>query len=746
MTLSTISMTPVEPVDSTDSSFTFQHALQAIKDGQSIRQVAQLLLSGLTKDERLSLLDGDIPFWEGMDSMFRDRYNRTPYIMGSVPRLGIPGVRFADGPRGVVLNESTAFPVSMARGATWDIELERRVGNAIGLEAKAQGANYFAGVCVNLPRHPAWGRAQETYSDDPLLLGEFGFALTQGVQKHIMACVKHYALNSMENARFRVDVEIDEDALQEVYLPHFRRIVQGGVTSVMPAYNSVNGEWAGQNNHLLNEILRDQWGFDGFVLSDFVFGMRDSVKSVKNGLDIEAPFSQQRNMHLKSALASGELEWSEINRSCLRILSKELEFGVKTEESQPDASVVFSKEHRALAREAAEKSMVLLKNEHVEGKPLLPLNSEKISKIAVVGRFANTPTTGDKGSSQVFPPHVVTAFKGLKAALPNAEVVLDDSDSLERVRQLASQVDAVVCIVGYNNKDEGEYLIDALEDNPALLKLFPPAIAAEEKETFALIRGDSTKDKGDESLEVGSGGDRKSLRLREEDMKLIEAVATQNPRTIVSIIAAGAVIMEEWKHKVPAILMSWYSGCEGGHALANVLFGQVDTSGRLPFSIPTDESHLPFFDRNATKIRYDRWHGQRLLDKLNVPAAFPLGFGLSYTTFTMAGLRIEQADINEEKEEMLVRFSVSNTGTRRGRHIAQVYGLPGLNDFPVRVLLGFTPVDLDAGESKNITVSVSLRPLQRWVNGVFRLPSKDVEIEVSSFSGDPRGLRTTCKI
>ncbi|RFU25189.1 hypothetical protein B7463_g11144, partial [Scytalidium lignicola] len=725
---------------SATTPYTFQHALEAIKGGEPIVQAGQKLLSELTEAERLSLLDGDTPFWEGMHDMFCDRYNRVPYIMGSIPRLGIPGVRFADGPRGIVMNESTAFPVSMARGATWDTSLERRVGDAIGLEAKAQGANYFGGICVNLPRHPAWGRIQETYGEDPLLLGEFGLALTESVQKHVMACVKHYALNSMENARFRVDVELDEDVLHEVYLPHFKKIVEGGVASVMSSYNSVNGEWAGQNNHLLNEILRDQWGFDGFVLSDFVFGLRDAALSVKNGLDIEAPFSQQRNMHLKDALASGELAWSDVDRACLRILHKELEFEVKTEASQPAPSVIFSKEHRALAREVSQRSMVLLKNDKVDGNPLLPLHAPKLSKIAIVGRLANSSNTGDKGSSQVFSPHVVTPFEGLKAVLPNVEIILDDSDSVERAQELASKVDLVICIVGYNDKDEGEYLVDALEDNPPLLKVFPPAKTAKEKEALAIIQGNSTKGKSEGSLEVGAGGDRKSLRLREQDEKLIDAVAARNPRTVVSIITAGAVIMEAWKDKVPAIIMSWYSGSDGGPALADVLFGQVDASGRLPFSIPKDEAHLPFFDREATKIRYDRWLGQHLLDKLNVQAAFPLGFGLSYTTFSTANLRVDEADIHKEKDEMLVRFSVSNTGSRGGRYIAQIYGLPGLDNFPSRVLLGFTPVDLDAGQSKDVAVSVSLRPLQRWVNGTFKLPGKDVGIELASFAGDSSAL------
>src|SRR5690348_15080838 len=193
----------------------------------------------------------------------------------------------------------------MGRGATFDRDLERRVGEVMGIEARAQGCNLSGAVCINLLRHPAWGRAQETYGEEPALLGEMGAALARGAQRHVMACVKHYACNSMENARFTVDVRVDERALHEVYLPHFRAVVDAGVTAVMSAYNSVNGEWCGQNRTLLTEILRDEWGFAGFVMSDFIWGLRDPVGSLAAGLDVEMPFAQQRAAALPAALAAG---------------------------------------------------------------------------------------------------------------------------------------------------------------------------------------------------------------------------------------------------------------------------------------------------------------------------------------------------------------------------------------------------------------------------------------------------------
>ncbi|KAL3465831.1 glycoside hydrolase superfamily [Aspergillus heterothallicus] len=718
-------------------TYSFKDAISSVKSSQySLIQATEKLLAQLTGAERLSLLDGDVEFWEGLRSILWNRYNPTPYVHGAIPRLDIPGIRFTDGPRGVVMGNSTAFPVSMARGATWDLDLERRVGHAIGLEAKAQGANYFAGVCVNLPRHPAWGRIQETYSEDPLLLGEFGLALTESVQKHVMACVKHYALNSMENARFRVDVEVSEPVLHEVYLAHFRRIVEGGVAAVMSAYNSVNGEWAGQNKHLLTEILRNQWGFDGLVMSDFVFGLRNAALSVQNGLDIEAPFRQQRAMHLEMALKENTLEWKDVDKACERILRKQLQFAISTEDSQPKLDVVFCEAHRRLAREVAGRSMVLLKNDFVGGSPILPLQPDSLKRVAVVGRLANIANTGDKGSSQVYPPEVVTPLAGIRKALPGVEVLF--ADTTEKAEDLASQVDVVICVAGYTYAEEGEYVIPALQDNPALRAVLPPPKTDEDHETLAILEGKS-KNSGD--ITAGAGGDRASLRLREEDEKLIAAVAARNSKTLVSIVTAGAVIMEAWKDKVPAILMAWYSGSEGGHALADVLLGEVDASGRLPFSIPTNEAHLPFFERDATEIYYSQWFGQHLLDKLGVKAAFPFGFGLSYTSWKLRDVTASRKDPSSI-EALQVGFNVTNTGSRAGRFIAQVYGLAGVDEFPKRVLLGFASVDVETGQETRVNVEASLRPVQKWSSGIWSLRTKELAIEVARFAGDPDSAKT----
>jgi beta-glucosidase len=717
----------------------FSGAVDRIRGGEPPDPVADDLLGRLTPDEKLNLLDGDVPFWDGLADLLAGRYNPTPITMGRIERLGIPGLRFSDGPRGVVMGSATAFPVSTARGATWDPGLEERVGVAIGLEARAQGANFFGGVCINLPRHPAWGRVQETYGEDPILLGEFGAALTRGVQRNAMAVAKHYALNSMENARFTVDVTADDAALHEVFLAHFRRVVEEGVSGIMTAYNSVNGEWAGQNEQLLEGVLRAEWDFKGVAVSDFIFGLRDAAKSLRAGLDVEEPFAQQRALRLPGDLASGRVSWQHVDRAARRILRTQLRFYATRDPAEPSAEVVFCAEHRGLAREVAARSMVLLKNDEVDGERVLPLDPDGLKNVALIGRLGDVANTGDHASSDVHSPEVVTPLQGLRAALPGASVRHVADDDPRAAAAAARNADAAIVLVGYTAADEGEYLSSSTFTDERLLATFPPvgdSTAGQELQAKLVSAGGGTETS---ILGVASvGGDRESLRLRPADVEIIRAVSAANPRTVVAIVTAGAVITEEWRDQVSAVLLSWYSGCAGGHALADVLLGRADPSGRLPFSIPTAEQHLPFFDRDATGITYDKWFGQRLLDRDGHAAAFPLGYGLSYTTFEFS-----HPAIGEPRDEHVdVSVTVTNTGTVPGRHVVQVYGCPrdAGHDFPPRVLLGFACVGLEPGESRNVTVDASTRPLQRWKGNGFVPASDTARIEIAAHSGDPNAL------
>jgi len=718
---------------STTGATAFDRAVSAVRNGAPAATQAAHLYEQLTDAERLDLLDGDLPFWQGMHSFVTDGYNVDPYPMGAVPRLGVPGIQFVDGPRGSVVGQATAFPVSMARGATWDTDLEERIGAAIGAELRAAGGNFFGGVCINLPRHPAWGRAQETYSDQPTLLGEMGAALTRGVQRHAMACVKHFALNSMENARFQVDVRIDDATLHEDFLPHFRRVIDEGAAAVMSSYNAINGEWAGQNPHTLTTVLREEWGFEGTVITDFIWGMRDGTAALRAGLDVEAPFRQQRGAHLAAALADGTADWADVRRAALRILATQLRHYAGREQVEPDREVILSDAHTELARDAARRAMVLLRNEPVAGAPVLPLPAT-LGSLAVLGRLADRANTGDHGSSDVRSPEVTSALAGLTAALPDARICHDDGADLRRAAQLAADSEVAVVVVGYTAEDEGEFVDGSVATREELLAIYPEP----EDDQQAAWRDEvlSTMGAGVSVVGAGSaGGDRRDLHLRPEDVQLVHAVAAANPRTVVVLVTAGAVLMEEWHREVPGILVSWYCGMAGGHALADVLLGAHNPSGRLPYAIPADAADLPELDIDATAITYDRWYGQRLLAQRGAQALYPLGWGLSYTGWSVSGLTIVR-----DGERLRGEVTVANTGDVDGRHVVQVYGTRTDGDRAgERELLGFATVTVPAGLSAVVPLDVSLDRLTRWdaTGARYVLPGGPVRIEAGSFWGDP---------
>jgi len=442
----------------------FARAAERVRAGGDHHTEASALVAAMTLDEQLGCLDGDTPFWEGIIDMVSDGYHGHPWPAAVVERLGIPGIRFADGPRGCVIGPSTCFPVSMARGASFDPDLEERVGRAIGSELRAVGATYTGAVCMNLLRHPGWGRAQETYGEDPHHVGVLAAALTRGLQEHVMACMKHFACNSMEEARFRVDVTVDERALHEVYLPHFRRVAYQGVASVMSAYNSVNGNWCGEHTVLLTDVLRTEWGWDGFVTSDFIAGLHDPVLSVSAGLEIEMPFRQQRAQHLPAAVAAGRLDVADVVARVEATVATLLRFAYVFD-AAPDRAVLASPAHRALAREAASASMVLLRN---EGR-LLPVAAD-LGRVAVIGRLAAVPNLGDGGSSDVYPPEVSTLLDGVRGAFPSAAVVHHDTDP-----SVADGADLAVVVVGFTKADEGEFI--DVGTSESMMTMFPPAPA-----------------------------------------------------------------------------------------------------------------------------------------------------------------------------------------------------------------------------------------------------------------------------
>lgn len=703
----------------------FATALERVRAGADPHAEGRRLVEQMTLVEKLGCLDGDTPFWEGLIDALQGGYYEHTYPAAAVPRLGVPGLHFSDGPRGVVVGTCTAFPVSMARGATFDPELEERIGEAIGRELRAVGATLYGGVCVNLLRHPAWGRAQETYGEDPVHVGEMGAALTRGVQRHVMACVKHFACNSMENARFTVDVRVDERALHEVYLPHFRRVVAAGVAAVMSAYNAVNGEWCGQHRYLLTDILRDEWGFDGIVISDFQFGLRDPVRSVEAGLDIEMPYRQQREQHLPQALADGRVSATMVDRLACRVVATLLRFAAAWTQAG-DPAVIACDAHRALAREAAERSIVVLRN----AGDLLPLDPARLRRLAVIGDLAAQPNLGDRGSSNVHPPSVVTPLDGLRAALPAVDITHVPSGDAVAAMDAAAAADVALLVVGYTHRDEGEYIDPAGVAH--LVHLFPPMPEGDVAERVqAGVRT------GAFGNAMSAGGDRRTLTLRESEEQLIEAVCAANPRTIVAVMGGSAVVMERWRQCAAAVLMLWYPGMEGGHALAAILLGRVEPSGRLPCAIPTDPAHWPPFDRDATSVTYDLWHGQWKLDRDGHPAAYPFGFGLTYTSFALADLALSGTG-----RARRASVTVTNTGSRPGAVVVQIYGGVRQSRYerPLRRLLGFARVVLAAGASRRVDIAAPLDPLAVRRDGRWELESGTYEIHAAQHAADPDAL------
>ena len=701
----------------------FAEAADRVRAGADHHDEARALVGSMTVEEKLGCLDGDTEFWSGIIDMVAGGYHGHPWPAAVVERLGIPGIHFSDGPRGCVIGPATCFPVSMARGATFDPDLEERIGRAIGAELRAVGATYTGAVCMNLLRHPGWGRAQETYGEDPHHVGELAAALTRGLQEHVMACMKHFACNSMEEARFRVDVSIDERALHEVYLPHFRRVADQGVASVMSAYNSVNGQWCGESPVLLTDILRTEWGWDGFVTSDFIAGLHDPVLSVTAGLEIEMPFLQQRAQHLPAAVAEGRLDVADVEARVEATVATLLRFAdVFT--TAPDRTVLASPEHRALAREAAGASMVLLRNEG----HLLPV-APGIARVAVLGRLAAVPNLGDGGSSDVYPPDVSTLLDGVRGAFPAADVVHHDTDAT-----VAEGADLAVVVVGFTKDDEGEFI--DVGTSESMMTMFPPAPDAPTDPTPARQVPDPATEPTDVPARLepppqetfAPGGDRRTLRLGAADEALVAAAVAVCPRTVVAVMGGSAVVMP-WLDDVPATLLVWYPGMEGGRAFGDVLTGAVEPGGRLPFAVPIEESHLVDFDPGADTAVYDLFHGQWKLDRDGRAAHRPFGAGLGYTTWQVepASARVRMDDRSATSGH--VQVDVANTGARSGSTVVLCFAsLPGSTfDRPPRRLVAFARVTLADGDRATVDLPFDLATLAvRREGGWYQEPGRYV--------------------
>nr|WP_304215106.1 glycoside hydrolase family 3 C-terminal domain-containing protein [Fredinandcohnia onubensis] len=632
---------------------------------------AEEIVEKMTLEEKVYLMSGKVPMEQMLEDFKERHYNWIPYPAGGNERLGVPEMKFVDGPRGAVSGNSTCFPVSMSRGATFDKELEERIGQAIAKEIRAHGGNLFGGVCINLPYNPGWGRSQEVYGEDSFHLGTMGSALVKGIQEeNVIACVKHFAFNSMELARFEVSVLADKRTEREVFLPHFKDCIDAGAASVMSAYNRYQGTYCGHSDYLLNQVLKDEWDFDGIVISDFAWGVKDTVEAANGGMDIEMCHTKFFGENLVEAVKKGKVSEEKINASALRIVRTLLAF-TEADNKTYSQDLIGSKEHINLALESAEKSMTLMKNDN----QVLPFLKEDTKRIAVIGDLGDKGNIGDHGSSRVFPPYIVTPLEGIKQLLPEAEVIYYDGGNFEKAVNLAKSVDAVVFVVGYDHDDEGESITN-------------------------------------EDTDLQVGGDRQSLGLHEKDINLIKTVGPANSNSVAVLIGGNMIMIEEWKESVSSILMAYYPGMEGGTAIAKTLFGDVNPGGKLPFVVPVSEKHLTEVDWNATEIKYDYYQGYTKLEKENVTPSLPFGFGLSYTKF-----EISNAYFTVQGDSIIGTCDVQNVGDVTGDEVIQLYiGYSNSKiDRPVKVLRGFERVSLEPGKKETVEISCPIEKV-KWFN------------------------------
>ena len=763
------------------------------------------LLNKLTFEEKIQMLSGD-----------RTRFNGE-----GVERLGIPKIKMADGPVGVRAGESTALPVSVNLGASWDINLARRYGKILAEETKAKGKHVILGPCICIHRFPLSGRNFENYGEDPYLTSRITVNYIEGVQgENVIATAKHYAANDQEWERHNVDILVDERALREIHLPAFEVAVkEAGVYAIMNSYSLVNGWHASESKHLLTEILKDEWGFDGIVMSDWG-SVYSAVEAANNGLDLEMPNGKWFGDELVAAVKDGKVSEATIDDKIRRNLRVRFKAGVfANPDPKEDDSVIRSEAHQTFALEAAAKSMILLKN-----NAALPLEKSKIKKIAVIGPNANVARTGGGGSSRVRPWHTVSPLDGIKnlagsdvevlysegievgqagyEPIPNECLKTGDADekglrgeyfnntSFEgqpgRVR-----VDSEINFTYRNGRptegidrdnfsirwtgvlvprtsgmhtlgiasDDGSmlYLDDALTiDNGGAHgeimktcrkelvagKAYPIRLEYTELTSGASVKllwkEPGTMDSetllkqaitmaaesdaaivcvGNTYRRESEGGDISSFEMEGDQDKLVKAVAAANPKTIVVLSGGTPIYVGAWLDEVEGLIAAMYPGQEGGQALAQILFGEVNPSAKLPFSYIQKKSDTYAFDGyqdKSLKMPYKEgvFVGYRWYDKHDIKPLFEFGYGLSYTTFEYSDLKVECGG----ELEYTVTATIKNTGKRAGEEVVQLYVDPPKSkvDRPVKELKGFAKVALEPGESKTVQMKLDPRSFQYY--------------------------------
>lgn len=621
---------------------------------------------------------------------------RGAWSVAPVERLGVPGLTMADGPHGVRkmahLDDpeargtlpATCFPTASLLGATWDPALVERVGAALGREARAAGVDVLLGPGVNIKRTPLCGRDFEYLSEDPLLAGAVGAAWIRGLQANgADACVKHFAANNQEHRRFSIDAIVDERALREIYLPAFRSAVAAGSATVMSAYNKVNGSYATEHPGLLTHLLRDEWGFDGAVISDWG-AVNDRIASLAAGLDLQMPQDGgDRVTETVTAVREGRLDEAALDRGARAVLTLIERAG---ERRRMPAQPVDREAHHRLAREVAAAGTVLLRNEQVDGAALLPLlaGAAPPRRIALVGAFAGEPRFQGSGSSRVVPTRISTLRAELRAQLPDT---------------------VIRYLPGYRRHDD--------DDSPALRS----AAAAE-----AALADLAIVVVGLPEYAETEGLDRSRLELPAPHDDLVRTVVRANPRTVV-VVVSGSPVALPWREEVPAVIHAYLGGQAAGGAIADALTGAVDPGGRLaetfPISLMDNPVHAMPFGPRQVEYRESVFVGYRWYDTADVPVAYPFGHGLSYTTFEWSDARLSADRVSADDllaGRLTATVTVTNTGERAGSDVVQVYAertSPGVAR-PRRALAGFAKVHLEPGRSEPVTVEVAGSGFHHW--------------------------------
>ncbi|MFW9822066.1 MAG: glycoside hydrolase family 3 C-terminal domain-containing protein [Candidatus Thorarchaeota archaeon] len=617
-----------------------------------------------------------------------------------IHRLGIKSFAMHDGPHGVRVDregklKSTYFPSAICRAASWNVELSNKFGVAIAEEVLDVGAHMLLAPGINIQRTPMCGRTFEYQSEDPHLNKELAVAVVKGVQSQkVAACIKHFICNNQETNRFTSSSEVSERALQEIYYPAFKAAVQeADAWSIMSCYNKVNGIYGSENEHLLREVLMNKWGFRGFVVTDWgaTRYITRTENCIKAGLTLEMPAAYIYNIfRLGQSYKEGKFSEEILNDNIRRLLRVMFLVGLFDDENILPKGNRNTPEHQNLAREIAEEGIVLLKNE----REILPINFDKVNKIAVIGPNAKKKTFLGGGSSSNFPPYEIKPIEGLE-------------------EKCSGKVEFT------NYPSEADITI-----------------------IFAGLRHQEGMDR--------EGEDKVSFKLPEDQITLINDTARGNPNTVVVLTGGSPVSMIEWIDSVPAVVQAWYCGMEAGNAIANILFGDVNPSGKLPITFPKHLSDSPahvseraFPGGADLKVFYDEgiFVGYRHFDTKNIEPLFPFGHGLSYTQFTYENLKLSKEKLGKD-DTLIVSLDIRNSGKRFGMEIIQLYirDVESSVERPLKELKRFKKIGLKSNEKSTVIFEINSADLSYYSDKIEKWIAEkgEFEILVGSSSRDIR--------